>query len=150
VSRPPGPGPATPGAGGAPVEAPVGPVPWTRRLLHWLPAAVWAALIFGVSSLSALPEAPTGITDKHAHLGVYGVLGALLVWGLTAAAPRRTTWRTVVLAVVLATIYGVSDEWHQSFVPNRQVSGLDVAADAAGAALAAVGLRAWAIIRARR
>ena len=123
------------------------PLTWRRRLLHWLPALVWAALIFGVSSLGKVPEAPSGIGDKHAHFAVYAVLAALLVWALTAAAPRRTTWRTAAFAVVLATLYGVSDEWHQSFVPGREMSGLDLVADAAGAAAAAVVLRAWAIIR---
>jgi VanZ family protein len=118
--------------------------------LRWAPAVVWAAIIFALSSLSALPAAPGGFTDKHAHLIVYGVLGALLVWGLTDRSLARTTWRTAAAAVVLAILYGASDEWHQSFVPGREVSALDLAADAAGAAIAAVALRAWAIIWARR
>jgi VanZ family protein len=136
--------------GVGPPEAPAVPVPWPRRVLHWLPAVVWAGLIFAVSSLSKVPDAPSGLSDKHAHFAVYGVLGALIVWGLTAAGPRRTTWRAAALAVVLATLYGISDELHQSFVPGREASGADLAADAAGAAVAAAVLRAWAIIRARR
>jgi VanZ family protein len=109
----------------------------------------WAAVIFTLSSFSTLPEPPTGITDKHAHLGAYGLLAATLLWGLTDRAPARTTWTAVAIAVVAATLYGVSDEFHQSFVPGREVSALDLAADAAGAVLVAVALRAWAIIRAR-
>ena len=128
---------------------------WLMRLfpvviLRWGPAAAWAAVIFYFSSLSALPDAAGGITDKHAHLAVYAVLAAALVWGLTDRAPARTSWATVAIAIAAAAIYGVSDEWHQSFVPGREVSGYDLAADAAGAAIAAVALRAWAIIRARR
>jgi VanZ family protein len=119
-------------------------------ILRWGPAVAWAALIFFLSSLSALPDAPAGITDKHAHFAVYAVLGATLVWGLTDRAPRRTSWATVAVVILAATIYGVSDEGHQSFVPGREVSGYDLAADAAGASAAAVALRAWAIIRARR
>ncbi len=120
------------------------------RALRWAPAVVWAAIIFALSSLSTLPAPPGGFTDKHAHLTVYGVLGALLVWGLTDRSLAGTTWRIAAAAVVLATLYGASDEWHQSFVPGREVSALDLAADGAGAAIAAVALRAWAIIRARR
>jgi VanZ family protein len=118
-------------------------------VIRWGPALVWAALIFTFSSFSKLPAPPGALTDKHAHLIVYGVFGALLVWGLTDRAPSRTTWRTVGTAVAVALVYGLSDEFHQSFVPGRDVSGLDVAADVIGAAIAAIGLRAWAIIRAR-
>jgi VanZ family protein len=123
---------------------------WLRPAIRWAPAVAWAALIFALSSLSTLPAAPGGITDKHAHFTVYGVLAALLVWGLTDRSLMRTTWRTAAAAVVLATLYGASDEGHQAFVPGREVSALDLAADAVGAATAAVALRAWAIIRARR
>jgi VanZ family protein len=123
---------------------------WLRHASRWGPAVIWAAMIFGLSSLSTLPAPPAGITDKHAHLGTYAVLAALLVWGLTDRSPARTTWATAAAAVALAALYGASDEWHQSFVPGREVSALDLAADTAGAAIAAVALRAWAIIRARR
>ena len=123
---------------------------WSALALRWGPAVAWAALIFALSSQSSLPSPPDGFTDKHAHFSVYGVLCALIIWGLTDRSPARTGWATAVIAVVLATLYGASDEFHQSFVPTREVSGLDLAADAAGAAVAAVVLRAWAIIRARR
>ena len=135
----------------APVAGPPAPrLDVNGLLLRWAPAVLWAAVIFTLSSMSGLPAPPGGFTDKHAHLVTYGVLGALLVWGLTNRSPARTTWSIAAAAVVLAVLYGVSDEWHQSFVPGREVSALDLTADAAGAVLAAVGLRAWAIIRARR
>ena len=69
---------------------------------------------------------------------------------MTDRTPSRTSWVVAAAAVALAALYGASDEWHQSFVPGREVSALDLAADTTGAALAAVVLRAWAIIRARR
>jgi VanZ family protein len=135
----------------APAAGPIAP----RRdllalLVRWAPAVLWAALIFGLSSVSGLPPPPGGLTDKHAHLIVYAVLCALLVWGLTDRAPARTTWPIAAAAAVLAALYGASDEWHQSFVEGRETSMLDLAADTAGAVLAGVALRAWAIIRARR
>jgi VanZ family protein len=134
-----------------PAGAPRAPRPaWLGHALRWGPAVLWAALIFGLSSMSNLPAPPGGLTDKHAHFGTYGVFAALIVWGLTDRSPGRTTWLVAAAAVALASFYGVSDEWHQSFVPGREVSALDWTADTAGAAMAAVALRAWAIIRARR
>ena len=124
--------------------------PWLRHALRWGPALLWAAMIFALSSLSTLPAPPAGFTDKHAHFATYGVLAALFVWGLTDRSPARLTWTTAAAAVALAALYGASDEWHQSFVPGREASVLDLAADVSGAAMAAIAVRAWAIIRARR
>jgi VanZ family protein len=132
------------------VSRPDAGTPAWRLLRRWGPALAWAAVLFTFSSMSKPPAPPDAFTDKHAHLTAYAILGALIVWGLTDGVPARTTWRTAAAAVVLATLYGMSDEWHQSFVPGREISALDVAADALGALLAAGALRAWAIIRARR
>ena len=71
-----------------------------------------------------------------------GAAGAgALAGGLGRVAPRAA-WR----AWVVATLYGASDEWHQSFVAGREVSGLDLAADAAGA-LVAVMVLVWCAAR---
>ena len=44
--------------------------------------------------------------------------------------------RSVLLfSPLLATLYGVSDEFHQSFVPGRESSGWDVLADFVGSSL---------------
>jgi VanZ family protein len=134
----------------APAATPAAPGAALSWLVRWGPALACAAVIFALSSVGSLPAPPGGLTDKHAHFLTYGVLAALIVWGLTNCTPSRTTWGIAAAAVVLATLYGVSDEWHQSFVPGREVSALDLAADVGGAAVAAVALRAWAIIRARR
>jgi VanZ family protein len=116
--------------------------------LRWGPALVWAAAIFTLSSFSQLPSPPG--TDKSHHFVAYAILGAAIGWGLTDRAPRRTTWPIALAVVLLASAYGATDEWHQGFVPGREMSALDWLADTAGAAIAGVALRAWAIIRARR
>jgi VanZ family protein len=50
-------------------------------------------------------------------------------------------WKVLLLAFALALTYAILDEWHQSFVPNRQCSLLDIAQDAVGAAAAVAALR---------
>ena len=106
-------------------------------------AAVVAAAIFVLSSIPAEQLARTGIRiwDKAAHAGVYAALTFCLA---RALGPGR---RRLALAILLGAAYGVSDEIHQSFTPGREVSGLDVVADAVGAvlgpALAMLRSRAW-------
>ncbi len=130
--------------GGAGTDPPRPPL-WAL----WWPVVLWAGVIFTLSSFPSLPSPPT-VSDKHSHMAVYGLLAALIVRALAGGRLSGVTWRAAGLAIGLATVYGVTDELHQGFVPGREPSVLDVVADAAGAALAAVALRAWAIIRPRR
>lgn len=76
--------------------------------------------------------------DKLYHAGNFGVLGALL-YGATGRA-----W----LGVLLASLYGVSDEVHQMYVPGRSADLFDWAADTVGAAVAVLLLVGWRRLRA--
>jgi VanZ family protein len=95
------------------------------RLTTWLPVAVWAALIFTLSSIPSLDSGlgtwDTGLR-KLAHLAEYAVLGALLFRAL-----RREP-----AAIALGSLYAVTDEVHQAFVSGRQGSALDWLIDTAG------------------
>ena len=106
------------------------------------------ALIFGLSSISRTPSFVGGV-DKYLHATLYAGLGVLLVRALAGGWHRRVTPVIVVSAIAIAAAYGVSDEFHQSFVPLRSVDAMDVVADTVGASIAAVVLYAWDIIRAR-
>lgn len=110
----------------------------TRRLVAGALAAAWAGLVFWLSSRPDLPfqvAAVPGI-DKFLHAGAYAVLGALLT--LATAGARFSGRRAVVIAAALASLYGVSDELHQSFVPGRDTSAGDWFADTGGALVGAV------------
>lgn len=102
-----------------------------RRKALW--ALLIAGLIFFASSRStiAAPRSPFEFIriDKLGHFAVYGLLGTLLC-------RMGTGWRSAGWAVLAASAYGVSDEWHQSFVPGRSVEVADWLADTLGAALA--------------
>jgi VanZ family protein len=123
--------------------------PRSTWLGAWWPALAWAALIFTLSSFSHVPAPPGGITDKHEHFAAYGVLSACVLRGLSGATLAGVTGGTAAGAAIIATIYGLSDELHQRFVPGRDASWLDVAADAIGAVAGAGAIWAWAIIRRR-
>lgn len=75
--------------------------------------------------------------DKVAHFSVYGLLGTLLV---------RTRWGgrwAPLVALGIASLYGVSDEIHQSYVPGRSTEFADWFADTAGAAVAIFMYTRW-------
>ncbi len=102
------------------------------RVRRWAAVAAYAILIFAVSSVpsdSMKTPALPGI-DKAAHLVEYFILAALLYRALKAHAVAHV----MLLTVIIATAYGITDEFHQRYVPGRTVSAADVAADAAGAA----------------
>lgn len=110
----------------------------------WLPAVLWMAFIFYLSAQSRpLRTPPTGLSYV-AHFCEYAVLAFLLFW----AQLSRGSWKgrlalSLAISFILATLYGASDEFHQSFVAGRDASVLDFAADAAGAAFALIIIGRW-------
>lgn len=115
----------------------------------WGPAIAQMAVIFIASSIPDVGALPGGVSDKGAHALGYGILSALLLRALARGRFAGVTWKTAVVSVFLATLYGASDEFHQMFVPGRSPDIHDVLADATGAALAAclLGLIAWGILK---
>jgi VanZ family protein len=99
----------------------------------WGPVIIQMALIFGASSLSS-PPLPDEISDTSGHFIGYVILSALLLRALAGGRIAGVTWRKALLAMLSSTLYGVSDEFHQGFVPHRTPDVWDVAADAAGSA----------------
>lgn len=122
-----------------------------RRLLEsrvalWAPVVGYAVAIHLVSSLSELPPSPGPFIDKHWHALEYG--GFTAVWARALAGGRlfKLTPMVALVSALSASCYGAIDEWHQSFVPGRDSSVWDLAADAIGAALTGAALVACGII----
>lgn len=119
---------------------------WGRRLLPWVPVVAVMAVIFVLSSQSGLKVSEDPAVDKpfrvSGHLLAYAVLaGTSLValsWG------RQPRLRDAAVALVIAVLYGLSDELHQSFVPDRTGRLDDVVTDTVGA-LIGIGI-AWALL----
>jgi len=109
-------------------------------IYYWIPVVVYAGLIFGLSSYPRplLPEIEIPFLDKFVHGVEYGVLGFLLYRAFKTSKLRRYA---VLLAIALSSFYGLTDEIHQNFVPNREFDLLDLAADSVGATLVPLYLR---------
>ncbi len=117
-----------------------------RAWLRWSAVVAWMALIFFLSGQSTLPDLTGGwpeIQDIVGHFAAYGVLALLWRWALAGAGVRRAgLW-----AFVAAVLYGISDEFHQSFVPGRHPDLFDILTDAAGAAVT-LAVERWRVHRA--
>ena len=102
----------------------------------WLPPFFAMALIFILSSSSLPPlRVPFPYSDKLAHFTIFGVLSFLL--GRAAGGSWGWSWfRVACVAVMVRSLYGISDEWHQSHVKGRSVEVADWIADTLGAVIA--------------
>jgi VanZ family protein len=124
----------------------------------WLLALLYMAGLFALSSVPDDPGKP-GIgsyfprpsIQNALHVPAYALLSYLMWRGLRGPGPhgKAATFaqrHAALLAAVLATAYGVSDEVHQVFVAGRTASVTDALANALGA----FAVAAWALFRARR
>ena len=130
-----------------------------KLVLYRLPLIAWMAAIFAVSSLTpgeiaraTEPARPLSsfISDAAAHTLEFGVM-AVLVYRLLRSYEVRAAPLLWIAVLAITALYGASDEFHQSFVPGRDPSWLDVASDAVGAVIgllaAEIGARTWRLIR---
>lgn len=102
--------------------------PTAQRVIRWGLVTGWAAVIF---MFSAIPGSNVpGRYGSLAHFIEYAVFGALLYIAFRYDRPPTTA---LFLAVAVASLYGVTDEFHQSFVPMRVPDVRDWAMDTAGA-----------------
>ncbi len=137
-------------------------------MLRWLAPGIWMGLIYyastGVGSAKNTSRiiGPLlrwifgAVSDetvwsiqfyirKTGHAVGYAVLAILCWWALTHP-PRwtRDAWQTrnALIAWSIASVYAITDEIHQSFIPSRQGSALDVLLDACGACAGLLLVRA--------
>ncbi len=104
--------------------------------LRLAPMLVVMGMIFYLSHQPGdtlyLPAIP-GI-DKVCHLAIYALLALTILWYFSSG--RQQPPGMVVLQTILfCLIFGLSDEFHQSYIPYRSVSVFDILADLAGALL---------------
>jgi len=114
-------------------------LPINLLLRYWLPPVLWMGLIFIVSAQPTLPRHPDDLFDtilkKAAHMMEYGTL-AFLLWRALSRGRGTLLWSPLVTAFLVSVLYAVSDEYHQTFVPGRNGTPVDVGIDAVGALVA--------------
>ncbi|HEX7567921.1 MAG TPA: VanZ family protein [Anaerolineaceae bacterium] len=112
-----------------------------KSILRWFPAIALMVVIFGFSSIPSQEMPSFGpwdlVVKKGSHMLGYGLL-ALAYW-YDLRFDKRRWW----LALLLAVLYAITDEFHQSFVPGRHPSWVDALVFDGGGAAIALGLANW-------
>jgi VanZ family protein len=113
--------------------------------LHWLPLIAYCALIYLQSAYPAPEKLPSFILmDKMLHFLAYALMGILFYRAYLTLPYRPHRQLLIVLSMVSASLYGISDEIHQHFVPSRNADMLDVVADTIGAVCGVYLYQLWA------
>ena len=133
---------------------------------YYLPVIFWMGFIFWMSTgtfssqntfsfMEAalrffLPKISTQELDlihamirKSGHVTEYFILGLLLFRAFRGDSIGSWNWRWSFFAVILVALWAAGDEFHQSFVPTRTASVVDVVLDTAGGVLAQFAIISW-------
>lgn len=114
--------------------------------MRWGPALLIMALIFLASGTPGKDIPGFGGWDtivlKGGHMLGYALLAISYLHALTWG--RRSLRCAWLLAITMAALYALSDEYHQSFTPGRSPRLTDVGIDTIGAAL---GVVSWPRLR---
>lgn len=110
-----------------------------KFFILWLPVILYAGLIFYLSSREQI-QLPVSFPfmDKLLHICEYTILGLLLARAIKRTYHFRDVKKVVALIMVIAFVYGLSDEFHQYFVPGRTLSFWDAVSDGIGGFLGAI------------
>ena len=126
---------------------------------YWLPVIFWMGFIFWMSTGTFSAENTYSVVQKivtflvpvissqeldlvhalirkAAHVTEYFILGLLLFRGLRGGSAASWNWRWSWGALIVVVLWAAIDEFHQSLVPTRTASLVDVSIDTAGGALA--------------
>ncbi|MBC7361283.1 MAG: VanZ family protein [Candidatus Aminicenantes bacterium] len=104
---------------------------FSRKIVYFLPAAVYCALMFFLSSKSLKIKLGFIYWDKGAHWLEFMILGFLLAFGFFNYFPGKTFLNSY-LTLMIGILIGLTDELHQLFVPGRQCDWRDWIADITG------------------
>ena len=96
----------------------------------WLPVLIWAGIIFWLSSI---PNLESGLEQdfilrKIVHVLEYAILAFLLIRAISTQDWKKA----IIFSAIIAFLYALSDEYHQSFVFGREGSLWDVGVDSIG------------------
>ena len=116
--------------------------------LCWLPLIIYCLAIYIQSSLPGSKHIPdVRFMDKMLHFGAYALLGILFFRAYETLPLRDNKKLLILLSIVSAILYGISDEVHQYYVPSRHGDILDGVANAIGSIIGVVLYYRWKVYK---
>ena len=107
-----------------------------KYIIAYLPSILWATVIFFLSNQETLPGFTISVLDflfkKTAHMFVYAVLYLLLFRASQQTNPQLSHKNQYLFPLLVCSLYSISDEIHQSFVPGRFSTFRDMGYDMLG------------------
>jgi VanZ family protein len=102
-------------------------------LFYWSPILVYCTLIYIQTSYPSPEEIPSKpYLDKVLHFAAYALLSALFLRALKTLPIKDNIRLIMILGITLSSLYGISDEIHQHYVPYRNADIADALADIIG------------------
>jgi VanZ family protein len=115
-----------------------------RKWIWWTLFLIWLGAVFYASSMTGqevAPVVPTFFLHKVAHFIAYG--SGTVILALSLRLSTKWSWRKIaVISVVVVSLYGATDEWHQLYTPGRDGTVRDWAIDTASG-IVGVGVLLW-------
>ena len=111
---------------------------------YWFPVALYCCIIFGVSAIPSaqLPDTLPN-SDKLVHMSEYAILAVLFARAIRNTSQREWHLLIWVMAIFFVAFYGITDEFHQSFVSGRSSDLADWLADITGGSIGAAVYLFW-------
>ena len=118
--------------------------------LYWLPLIVYCLAIYIQSDLPSPEQIPSfEFSDKILHFSAYAVMGVLFYRAYQTLRIKDNLRMLTLLSMLSASLYGISDEIHQYFVPFRDADIMDVVANILGAVCGVTLYHLWAVSKYR-
>ena len=113
-----------------------------RMIKLWLPVLVCMGIIFYASSLPGSDIPPLfPFQDIAFHILIYLILALFFSHALKNTYTDIALSKVILLTIIFGIVYGITDELHQAFVPDRTASGLDVIIDGIGSFIGSIVYR---------
>ena len=120
-----------------------------KFIKFWFPVCVYSGIIFWLSEIPGdVNRIIIPYLDKFVHIVEYGPYGYLLARAFHCLLNEVLGQKLILLVIISTFVYGLSDEFHQSFVVGRESSLMDVAADTIGGTLGLVLF--WVLAKKRK